>query len=145
MKGFGDSKVNDIIKRFKSWEDILEASEDELQEIKGIGNKKAKQLKNKASEIIGEYKVKGKTVEAIILNFKGGTKTQKNNEVIVEFVSNKKINPRQLIGDDVIWKTPSGKTIKGNLIYPHGKKDKLLARFEKSLPGQALGTSIEIK
>jgi large subunit ribosomal protein L35Ae len=53
-------------------------------------------------------------------------------------------NPAALIGQRVIWKTPTGKGIPGKIIRLHGKSGTLLARFEKGLPGYAIGSELII-
>ena len=51
-----------------------------------------------------------------------------------------------MLGKSVEWKSP-GKTptsIKGKITRVHGAKGKVVAQFEKGLPGQSFGTSIAV-
>ena len=51
----------------------------------------------------------------------------------------------KFVGKDVVWKSPAEKSIKGKIAAPHGNRGVVRAIFEKNLPGQAVGTSVEIK
>ena len=42
-----------------------------------------------------------------------------------------------MVGKEVVWKSPSGKEIKGKVSDAHGNKGLVRAIFEKGLPGQA--------
>ena len=48
-------------------------------------------------------------------------------------------------GNEVEWKSPSGKIIKGKISDAHGNKGLVRAIFEKGLPGQAITDEIEVK
>ncbi len=51
----------------------------------------------------------------------------------------------KVIGKTVTWKSPSGKEIKGTISALHGRNGNVRAIFEdKGLPGQALGTKIQV-
>ena len=51
----------------------------------------------------------------------------------------------KVIGKEVVYKTESGKEIKGVISALHGRKGNVRAIFaEKGLPGQALGKKIKI-
>jgi len=52
---------------------------------------------------------------------------------------------QKLVGKEVAWKSPAGKIINGKIAAPHGGKGVVRAIFEIGLPGQAVGTSVEIK
>jgi large subunit ribosomal protein L35Ae len=43
-----------------------------------------------------------------------------------------------------VWKSPSGKEIKGEIIALHGKKGIVRAKFERNLPGQAITTKVKV-
>jgi len=80
-----------------------------------------------------------------IVNYRGGKRTQQTNQFVIipENVS-KKDDAKKLLGKKVFWLTPSGKKISGKITRVHGNKGAIIARFEKGLPGQALGTNVEI-
>ncbi|MEA3255881.1 MAG: 50S ribosomal protein L35ae [Candidatus Altiarchaeota archaeon] len=80
-----------------------------------------------------------------IVNYTGGRHTQHPNKLIIipEGVNDKE-KASKLIGKAVEWTTPSGKKISGKAVKVHGRNGSILVRFEKGLPGQALGTDVEI-
>ncbi|HLC22173.1 MAG TPA: 50S ribosomal protein L35ae [Candidatus Nanoarchaeia archaeon] len=49
------------------------------------------------------------------------------------------------VGKKVVFKTTSGKQITGEISAPHGNKGCVRALFERALPGQCLGTVIEVQ
>jgi large subunit ribosomal protein L35Ae len=49
----------------------------------------------------------------------------------------------RLIGRRVVWKEGKNKLI-GKIVGLHGKKGVVRARFRKGVPGQALGTTVEL-
>ena len=67
------------------------------------------------------------------------------------------VNPKQMIlhigekaaeviGKEVVWKSPAGKEIKGKISALHGRKGNVRAIFaEKGLPGQALGQKVVVQ
>ena len=84
-------------------------------------------------------------MKASIVNYRGGRHTQKTNEMVldVEGVANKE-DAKKILKKKVEWTTPSGKKITGQITKIHGGKGCVLGRFERGLPGQALGTEVEI-
>ena len=51
----------------------------------------------------------------------------------------------KLKGKEAVWTSPAGKKLSGIITKAHGNSGAVLARFEKGLPGQALGTELEIQ
>ena len=49
----------------------------------------------------------------------------------------------QLIGRKIVWKGQNRKFI-GKIVGFHGKNGAVRVRFKKGVPGQALGTSVEL-
>ena len=49
-----------------------------------------------------------------------------------------------IVGKRVVFKTQTGKEIVGKVSKAHGNSGAVLARFEKGLPGQAIGTEVDI-
>ncbi len=84
-------------------------------------------------------------MKATIVNYRGGQRTQSTNQMIlqVEGVKDKEA-AHKLEGQKAVWTTPGGNKIEGKVTKPHGKKGCVLARFTKGLPGQAIGTEIEV-
>jgi len=84
-------------------------------------------------------------MEGLILNFRGGRHTQRNNEMIVKVSSiDSKTKAEKLVKKTVEWTTPSGKKIKGTVTSAHGNKGALRVRFEKGMPGQSISTKVRI-
>lgn len=83
-------------------------------------------------------------MEGLILNFRGGKHTQKNNEMIVKvFEVDSKAKAEKLINKNVEWVTPSGKKIKGRITKAHGNKGAVRVKFEKGMPGQSISTKVK--
>jgi len=85
-------------------------------------------------------------MRGIILSYRRGKHTQNVNQVLIEIENVKsREKAEELIGKTVIWITPSGKRITGKIIATHGNKGVVRAKFERNLPGQALGTKVEVQ
>ena len=79
-----------------------------------------------------------------IMNYRIGIRTQKSRECLVKFtdiVTASKAG--QLIGRKVVWKSENRQFI-GKIVGFHGKNGIVRVRFEKGVPGQALGTVAEL-
>ncbi len=87
----------------------------------------------------------GEGMRGVIVSYRRGRHTMHPKQVIVavDGVSTRK-QASSLVGKHVIWRSPSGKKFKGVVVAPHGNKGKVRARFEKGIPGQAIGESVEI-
>jgi len=83
-------------------------------------------------------------IQGIIVNYRVGPKTQRSKECIIQFPHvNSVSEASRLIGRKVAWN--NGETrIVGKIVDLHGKKGLVRARFRKGLPGQALGTTVEL-
>jgi len=85
-------------------------------------------------------------MKGIVINYRGGRHTQKNKHMIIKVDSiDNKTKANQLLDKQVVWKSPKGKEIKGSIVKEHGNKGALRAIFEKGLPGQSIGTEVEIE
>jgi len=85
-------------------------------------------------------------MKGIIVNYRRGRHTQNPRQMIIKIKGiDERKKAEKLVGKEVIWKSPSGKEIKGKIVAPHGNKGAVRARFEKGLPGQAIGMEVEIK
>jgi len=80
-----------------------------------------------------------------IMSYRRARRTQTTNQILVkpEGVS-KKEETTKLMGKKVVWTTKSGKKMAGTISKPHGRNGVVVARFLKGIPGQAIGTKIEI-
>ncbi len=81
-----------------------------------------------------------------VLQFRKGRHTYKPRHFLIEVngVDNKE-KAEKLIGKTVIWKSETGKEIKGKIASAHGNKGVVRVIFEKGLPGQALTQGVDIK
>jgi len=86
--------------------------------------------------------------KAIVLQFRRGRRkvTPRHFLLEVEDVTSRK-KAEKLAGKEVFWKSPGkvSKIIKGKISSAHGNNGVLRAIFEKGLPGQSIGTEVEIK
>lgn len=84
------------------------------------------------------------TIQGVIVNCRVGPKTQKPKECIIQFTHISSFSEAsRLIGRKVAWKDEKKKII-GKVVALHGRKGLVRARFRKGVPGQALGTIVEL-
>jgi len=85
-----------------------------------------------------------KTGQGVIVSCRRGPKTQKPKEYILRFPGIESVSEAaHLIGRKVAW--PVGKhKVRGKIVALHGKNGLVRARFSKGVPGQALGSPMEI-
>ena len=82
---------------------------------------------------------------ARIVSFKGGQHTQDTSRYILESPDIKDKKQAELMhGKKVEFATSSGKKIVGKIKKAHGNQGKMIAKFRKGLPGQAIGQQVEI-
>lgn len=83
-------------------------------------------------------------LKGIIVNYRTGPKSQKPKECIIEFPDIKSPSEAaRLIGRKIAWKDGENKIV-GKIVSTHGNKGLVRARFRKGVPGQALGSFVEI-
>jgi large subunit ribosomal protein L35Ae len=84
-------------------------------------------------------------MKAVIVHFRQGRHHQTPNQPIlnVEGVESKE-KAEALVGKKVTWKSPADKVLEGEVKAAHGNKGCVRALFEKGLPGQALGKTVEL-
>jgi large subunit ribosomal protein L35Ae len=85
-----------------------------------------------------------KTGQGVIVSYRKGQKTQKPKEYMLRFPGIESVGgAARLIGRKVAW--PVGKhEARGKIVALHGKNGLVRARFRKGVPGQALGSPVEI-
>jgi len=67
-----------------------------------------------------------------------------SRECLVQFTDVASVaRASQLIGQKVVWKGENKKLF-GKIVGFHGKNGAVRVRFKKGVPGQALGTTVEI-
>ena len=85
-------------------------------------------------------------VQGVIVNYRRGVGTQANNQMIIEIPAvNSKARAQAYLGKRVEWTTSAGRILAGRITAAHGSKGAVRARFDNPLPGQAIGTPIEVK
>ena len=83
-------------------------------------------------------------VHGTIVNYRIGIRTQKSKECLIQFAHVTSVSlAGQLIGRKVVWKEGKNKFI-GKIVGLHGKKGVVRVKFRKGVPGQALGTTVEL-
>jgi large subunit ribosomal protein L35Ae len=80
-----------------------------------------------------------------ISNYRRGVHTECTNQYVVSIDGVKdRASASGVVGKRVVFKTTTGKEIIGKVSKAHGNSGAVLARFEKGLPGQALGCDVEL-
>ena len=82
-----------------------------------------------------------------VVNYRGSLKVKKLKQMIVQAEGiHTKAYTKKIIGKKVVWTSPTGKKIEGIITQAHGSKGAVRVHFtEKGLPGQAIGSKIEIE
>ncbi len=78
------------------------------------------------------------------MNYRIGIRTQMSQECLVQFTDTFSVaKAGELIGRKVMWRGEN-KTLIGKIVGFHGKNGAVRVRFKRGVPGQALGTTIEL-
>ena len=78
------------------------------------------------------------------MNYRIGIRTQSSRECLIQFANvDSAAQAGRLLGQKVIWKGENKKLI-GKIVGFHGKNGVVKVRFKKGVPGQALGTTVEL-
>lgn len=86
-------------------------------------------------------------VRARVVQFRRGRHTQKPRHFLLEIPGvTSREKAKEFIGKSVKWisKGKKKKIIPGRISSPHGNKGIVRAIFQKGLPGQSIGTEVEI-
>ena len=79
-----------------------------------------------------------------ILNYRIGIRTQMSHECLIQFADVASASQSgQLVGRKVVWKGKN-RNISGKIVGFHGKNGVVRVKFKKGLPGQALGTTVQL-
>jgi len=82
--------------------------------------------------------------KGIVVNYRRGPKTQRPKELLLRFINVASLGEAEkLIGCKVAWPLGERKCI-GKIVALHGKNGLVRARFRKGLPGNAIGSLVEI-
>ena len=85
-------------------------------------------------------------MEGIIINYRGSHKKQYPNQMIIKVNGiDTKEKAKDLLKKTVVWLTPTKRELKGTIMKEHGNKGAVRVKFEKGLPGQAIGTKVNIQ
>ncbi len=85
-------------------------------------------------------------MEAVISNFRMSRHAKYEKHMILQPAGSKsKKDAESLVKKTVVWKSPSGKEIKGTIASVHGGNGAVRVIFEKGMPGQAIGTKVSIQ
>ena len=86
-------------------------------------------------------------MKALIMNYRGTHKHIYNKHMILKPDGcSKKEDAQKFVGKKVVWTTSSGKKLTGVIAATHGRNGAVRAIFEeKGLPGQSLGTKLDIE
>ncbi len=79
-----------------------------------------------------------------IINYRIGIRTQASRECLIEFEQvDSAFMAGKLVGQKVTWKNENTK-ITGRIMGPHGRNGMVRVRFTRGVPGQALGSIVEL-
>ena len=89
-------------------------------------------------------KVLSQPVYGRIMNYRIGIRTQYSRECLIHFNGvDSAAQAGRLLGQKVVWKGEKKKLV-GKVIGFHGKNGTVRVKFRKGVPGQALGTTVEL-
>jgi len=78
------------------------------------------------------------------MNYRIGIRTQMSRECLIQFTDIVTVaEAGRLVGRKVVWKDENNRRI-GKIVGFHGKNGTVRVRFQKGVPGQALGTVVEL-
>lgn len=79
-----------------------------------------------------------------ITNYRIGIRTQMSHECLIQFPDILTIaKASNIVGQKVVWQGENKKHT-GKIIGFHGKNGVVRAKFKRSIPGQAIGTTVEL-
>ena len=94
--------------------------------------------------MLSKVKVLSQPVYGRIMNYRIGSRTQYSRECLIKFTGvDSAAQAGPLMGEKVVWKGENKKLI-GKIVGFHGKNGAVRVKFKKGVPGQALGTTVEL-
>ena len=79
-----------------------------------------------------------------ITNYRIGIKAQQPKECLIEFTNvNSVALAGKLVGQKVIW-INGKRTHTGKIVGPHGRNGIVKVKFARPVPGQAIGTTVQL-
>ncbi|NHJ12162.1 MAG: 50S ribosomal protein L35ae [Candidatus Thorarchaeota archaeon] len=86
-----------------------------------------------------------KGLKGVVTSYRRGKHLQHPNQVLLLFNDIKtKAEAASLIGRQVSWTSPTGRDFVGKVLAVHGNSGVVRAKFRTNLPGQAIGTPVEL-
>ena len=83
-------------------------------------------------------------VHGRITNYRTGIREQTSQECLIEFENVTSVGlASKLIGQKVTWQNGTKKLV-GKVRGPHGKNGMVRVRFVRGVPGQAIGSVVEL-
>lgn len=80
------------------------------------------------------------TMTGLIANPRRGKRTQHHTQYLLDIKGvDDRAKAEKLLGKSVTWKSDAKNPIKGSITRVHGDNGRVVAKFERGLPGQALG------
>ena len=84
-------------------------------------------------------------MQGVLKNYRRGRNTQHPTQYIVEVDGiAKRAEAAVLAGKKVTWKSTANKAITGKIMAAHGNSGAVRVKFDKGLPGQAIGNIVSI-
>ncbi|MCW3998760.1 MAG: 50S ribosomal protein L35ae [Candidatus Bathyarchaeota archaeon] len=78
-----------------------------------------------------------------ITNYRTGPKSQQPKECLIQFDNMDFGSAGKLVGQKVVW-TKGKDEWKGKIVGTHGRTGTVRAKFARPVPGQAIGTIVEL-
>ena len=86
------------------------------------------------------------TMKGMIKSYRRSIHCQTPNQLVVVVPSvDTREKAQELVGKKAVWTTPAKNEIKGEVRSAHGNSGALRVLMEKGMPGQCLGTEIQIE
>ncbi len=84
-------------------------------------------------------------MKGVIVNFRMARHHTRGNYMVVkpEGVSTRS-EAEKLVGKKAVFKTETGREIKGEVTAAHGNSGAVRVRFERGMPGQSISQKVEI-
>ena len=85
-------------------------------------------------------------MEGTIVHFRGSRRVKRSNQMVLQVPGvDSKDKASKLVGKKVVWKTPAGREMVGQITNIHGNSGALRIRFDTGMPGQSIGTKVAIE
>ena len=90
-------------------------------------------------------KVIKKGLKGVVTSYRRGKHLQHPNQVLLLFNEIKsRAEAASLVGRKVSWTSDTGREFLGKVLGVHGNSGVVRAKFRTNLPGQAIGTAVEL-